>query len=908
MNGFFRGGHPAGSCTSPFFCPGKERAALFRLVMAIVVLALALSGCSGKTKEELYAEGVKQLKKANPNGAIVLLKYALEKDQNFTDARYQLAKAYMAATKYEQAEKEFQKVLLQDPSRSPVKMELAKLYNFMKKPDLAIKEADDYLTSHPGAPDALEAKGTACALGNKLDDAEGYLQQTLKADPSRTSAKLELAAVNMVRGKEAEVRRLLDEVRVADPKNSRANYMLASLETSLGHSDTALEIYRKISEYDKSDVFAQYKAGVLYIQKGETATAEKIAADLVKTYPKRAEGPRLKGLIYYSRKNFPEAITELQNSIKMQPTIEAYYFLGLSLYNQGDLESALSQFRTILDHSPSFQRARLITAMILLKQQRIEDSIAESKKIIDADPKDALAHNILGSAYMARGSYDEGMKELNRATEIDPKIIDAHLNKGIFHLSKGREKEAETDLQTAVKVAPDVLNTRMILVTYYMRQKNYAKAMATLNQGVSGKKSDAPLYNAMAAVMFAQNRQAEALTYLQKAKEIDPAFLTASFNLASYYAANGEHEKALNECRDVLRKDPQNVKAMLTMAALLELKGRDSEAYDFYKKAQETKNGAAFLALAQYHMKKKEAGKALAVLDEAVKAIPRNTAALEMRGRILVEEKKFSEALKAFDDIESIAPDKGIPLKIKTYVMMKDIPKAQEEARRIITLKPNSAYGYIMLASVYESQNELGRAIDEMKNGLRVDGNNVQAILTLGNLYAVKKDYAAAMTAYGDALRKNPDFAPAVFAQGALLDQSGRKKEAVKKYREALEKSEGYLPALNNLAYLCADGYGSPQEALRLALACFRLDPGNPGVMDTVGYVLLKNGRKADALKVLEKAASLLPGNPTVAYHLALAYKENGTRDLAVKTLQRSLTLGDFPEAASARKLLAELK
>ena len=59
---------------------------------------------------------------------------------------------------------------------------------------------------------------------------------------------------------------------------------------------------------------------------------------------------------------------------------------------------------------------------------------------------------------------------------------------------------------------------------------------------------------------------------------------------------------------------------------------------------------------------------------------------------------------------------------------------------------------------------------------------------------------------------------------------------------------------------------------------------------------------------VLEKAASLLPGNPTVAYHLALAYKENGTRDLAVKTLQRSLTLGDFPEAASARKLLAELK
>ncbi len=878
-------------------------------IAIILILAFGfVSGCSGKTKEELYAEGVKQINKANPNGAIVLFKNALEKDQNFADARYQLARAYMAAGKYQQAEKEFQKLLRQNPSRSQLRLDLAKLYNGMGKPDLAVSEVNEYLRTHPTAPDALEAKGIACALGNKLDEAEQYLLETLQADPARSSARLELAAIKMTRGKEPEVRRLLHEVLQADGKNSRANYMLAALEVSLGNRDKALEIYRTIAENDGSDALASYKAGVLYIQKGETEKADKLADDLAKKFPNRAEGHRLKGILYFSQKRFPEAITELQNSIKIQPAIEAYYLIGLCFYNQGDLESALTYFRVVLDRNPGFQEARLLTGAILLKQQRIDDSINELNKLIDAHPKNALAHNLLGSAYMARGAYDEGMREFNRTTELDPKIIQAHLNKGLFHLSRGKEKEAELDLQTAVQVAPELLNTRLILVSYYMRQKKYDKAMAVLSQGRSGKKGDAPLYNAMAGIMLAQNKQADAFTYLRKAKETDVRFFPAYFNLALCYTAGGEHEKALDEYRNVLRIDPRNVDAMLAMATLLELTGRDSDAYSYYVRAKETKNGSGFVALAQYYVKKRQSSKALAVLAEAVKAMPRNSAALEMRGLILADEKKFSEALKAFDDLESISPGRGLPLKIKTYVMMKDFTKALGEARRIIALNPGSASGYMVLASVYESQNDRVRAIETMKEGLRVDPKNVQAIFALGNMYAARKDYPAAMTAYGEALRNNPDFAPALFAQGVSLEQAGRKKDAAKKYRAALTKAENYVPALNNLAYLCVDGYGTPQEGLRLAIASLRLEPGNPVIMDTLGYALLRNGRKGDAQKVLEKAATLLPGNPTVAYHLALAYEENGTRDLAVKSLQKSLTLGDFPEASNARNLLAKLK
>jgi tetratricopeptide (TPR) repeat protein len=228
----------------------------------------------------------------------------------------------------------------------------------------------------------------------------------------------------------------------------------------------------------------------------------------------------------------------------------------------------------------------------------------------------------------------------------------------------------------------------------------------------------------------------------------------------------------------------------------------------------------------------------------------------------------------------------------------------------VIALKPNSAAGYMMLASIYESQNDIARAIAEVANGLRVDRGNLQAMLVLGNLYARKGDYRTAMQTYSEALARSPEFVPALFAQASLMETMNNKQEAIRKYREVLTKSDSYVPAINNLAYLYVDGddRGNHQEGLRLAFSAYKLDQENPGVMDTLGYALLKNGRGAEAQKILEKTVLLLPTNPTVHYHLALAYKETGMRDMAGKTLQKSLSLGDFPEAGKARKLLETMK
>ena len=296
------------------------------------------------------------------------------------------------------------------------------------------------------------------------------------------------------------------------------------------------------------------------------------------------------------------------------------------------------------------------------------------------------------------------------------------------------------------------------------------------------------------------------------------------------------------------------------------------------------------------------------MLDQAIKLNPQNISALEMKGRILAADKKYKEAIKVFNDVESINSDAGIVLKVNTYTAMGDSAKALEQARKAIAKYPNSARGYLLLGSVYESQKDYNSAIREVNNGLRADGNDVNALLYLGKLWELNKGYDKAMAAYANALRKKPDFVPAIYAQGALLDLTGKKKEAADKYKLCIEKSSTYVPALNNLAYLGASGYGNKDEALRLAILAFKLEPGNVAVMDTLGYVLLKNRRIADAKKVLEKTVNLSQSNPTFNYHLALAYKESGDKQNAVSYLQKALSLGTFAEANEAKVMLAELR
>lgn len=877
---------------------------LKKMFLALLLIAVTVSGCDNKTKEELLQEGIQFSADENYRGAIVLFKNALEKDPNFIKARLLLGDAYLESGKYQNAEKEFQKTLRQDPSNKDIVLKLATVYIKTRSPDKTISILDENFSSPPQNVKALELLGRAYAIKGDLKTSEQMFRSGIIFDPTDSLVKLGLARLLWSQKRNDESRHLLNEVIAGDKGNVTAHYYLAELESSEGHVDQALEYYQQLTQLNDKDVTAHFRSGLFLLFKGDIGSAGKKAERIMGLSPKRPEGSRLMGLVNYVNGDYEAASVSLLNSLKLQPHVTSFFYLGLSYYALQNYELALSQFQKTLDMRPSFVKARTLSAMTFLKQNRVDDAISQSYKAIEIDPSNAFAHHILGSAYLKKGMLDEGMTELEQATRLDPELVGPQLQKGLVHIAQGKTALGEEDLVQALKMAPEIQNTRLLLLSHYLRQQNYSAAITTVNEGLTGDPVDGLLYNILAGAYFAQGKAVDAVNALNKSKAANPDYFTPYYNLASYYSSKGEYALARKEYLAILERDSVQTKALLSLASLSNLSGEQDQIAQYLDQARTTGAIEAYLASALYLVNKKQFTQSLQTVNEGLSLHPESIALIELNGKLLSRSGDVQNAEKVFTELARLDSERGTPLLIRHYLQHGTAEQATKVARRFISEEPGSTTGYQLLAGIQSWQKEYSAAFQTLENGLIQVKERQRLEMQIGSLYEKTDEDINAKNIYEKITERLPDYAPALFARASIFHRHGDMRKAQDLYRQVLKQSPDYIPALNNMAYLLTDNFGRSQEALDMALKAYRKRPNDPYIMDTLGYVLMANDRSKDAISVLQEAVSLAPNNPTMNLHLGTAYANLGKEQEAQSYLKMVSEKGSTDEVEQAAVLL----
>ncbi len=874
----------------------------------VLILLLLLVGCNNQSKESLVQDGKAQMEQGNPLGAAVLFSNAVDKDPNYTEARYQLGLAYLKSGKLNQAENELLKVKLQRPDSGEVLLDLAELYFLLQRFDDVTTELNQFAEKYPKTSRSQEYLGRLRSVQGDIAGAESLFREAINLDGKNIGARLALVKIYLQQRKFAQARDLLLMVIHDFPKVKAAYFMLAAVEAHQGNKSAALKAYQQVIKIDAKDVGALYMDGMLALDMGEMKEAQRVADILGNSFTTHPATARLAGMIDYVKGDFENAIVKLRTSLKKMPDFAGYYFLGIAQYRLGRYELALNQFQKALDIKPDHLQARLMVGMTMLKQKRLDDCIRQISQVLNHDDTIAMAHNVIGSAYLAQGNYDAAMQHLDRAIELNPDLADAHMKKGLFNLSQGNKTGAAIELEKAVEAAPESLNPRILLAAFNLHQQNYKAAIKTLNEGLDGSEKDALLYNYLAAAYLAQKQVDKGLAALEQAKLVKPDYLTPYFNLANYYLANKQQNKALAEYKAILQVAPKNVKALLSLASLQEMSGDAIAAKASYVAARDTQAPAGFLSLAAYLARNGDGAGAEQVVEDAYKVHPDNPAILQTRGKILLSHKQYEQAINMFQKLEIKKPGSGVPLVVKTWLASGNADKAIAVAENVINEHPDVVRGYLLQSTIYQRIGKLKQAESVLNKGIKRVEKAQLLSLELGSLYARSKREAQAEQLFSTLRRENPEFVPAIFALGALYDQQGDKRKAVDLYKEVLAKAENYTAALNNLAYLYADNYGSAQEALLLAIKAFHNEPSNPGILDTLGLALLKNKRYSEAVTILKKAVTLLSNVSVVHLHLGQALLGAGSMDAAKKELQLVVDRGVGAEVEQAQQLLSKLK
>lgn len=166
--------------------------------------------------------------------------------------------------------------------------------------------------------------------------------------------------------------------------------------------------------------------------------------------------------------------------------------------------------------------------------------------------------------------------------------------------------------------------------------------------------------------------------------------------------------------------------------------------------------------------------------------------------------------------------------------------------------------------------------IDAARKALALDPGLADAHVLLADTYRKQWHWSDAEAEYKQALALKPHDVAAYMGMALWLLSNGRTEEAVEWSRRARDLDPVFASSAD-LGWILfnARHFDDASHELRAQLA---VTPDEAGVLWYLGFVLIAQGKAADAVPVLEKAVKVSGGSPGVLGVLARAYAGAGRR------------------------------
>ena len=162
-------------------------------------------------------------------------------------------------------------------------------------------------------------------------------------------------------------------------------------------------------------------------------------------------------------------------------------------------------------------------------------------------------------------------------------------------------------------------------------------------------------------------------------------------------------------------------------------------------------------------------------------------------------------------------------------------------------------------------------------------------------LYGVEADLlarggelASATLVLDEALAQMPDSSSLRYARAMIAEQQGDLALMEKELRKIIASEPENATAINALGYTLANRTRRYEEAYELISRALALEPDEPAILDSMGWVLYRQGNYEAALDYLTRAYAAFP-DPEVAAHLGEVLWVSGDTDNALKVWQGGL-------------------
>ena len=170
----------------------------------------------------------------------------------------------------------------------------------------------------------------------------------------------------------------------------------------------------------------------------------------------------------------------------------------------------------------------------------------------------------------------------------------------------------------------------------------------------------------------------------------------------------------------------------------------------------------------------------------------------------------------------------------------------------------------------------------------------------IANSLRLRSKFREAVAAYDRAVARigTPTRAnwPLFYERGVALERAGEWPKAEADFEYALQLAPDQPNVLNYLGYAWVEQGHNVDRARHMIERAVEQRPNDGAFIDSLGWVLLRQGDTAGALKNLERAVELQPEDPTINAHFGDVLNAVGRRREAEFQWRRALNLKPAPE------------
>ncbi len=598
--------------------------------------------------------GLKDMK-----GAMLQVEAAIKLNPTSSESYDTLGQLQMTNGSPAEAEKAFKHAIDVAPTSTVPRLALANFYWSQRRPETE-STLTDVLQIAPDDETAHNALAIFYLSKNRAPEAEPHLKAVVAIsmrpeakvfladyymrllqpprfteservldDPSISglaSAKLEMAQLRHLQGKDDEGEQIVDTVLKDSPKNGAALVMKARFLVGHKKLDEALASAKAgvVAEPDSAD--AHFALASVFSTKGDADAATAEFNEVLKLNPSAIAAQTELARLQLA-KGRPDAATEMAaHVLKDRPeNLDTQLVLLRARLASRDIAQGTEQARLLAGRYPNSAPVQVIAGRFAFLKGADAEARAAFQRALTIDPSSVEALTGMVSLDMKQRQPAAARARIDAAVAKYPTDgVLLCLAAGVYQ-SVGDSARAEEILRTAIQTDATNLQAYDMLASLYFRQQKLDQALAQFEGLAKMQPKSVGAHTMVAIILAQQHKLADAQKRYEHVIEIDPRAAVAANNLAWLYAETGNNlDVALQLAQTAKREMPRMVQT------------DDTIGWIYYKKGM--------------------VPQALAAFSQAVAADPGNAVYLYHLGLVQLKDAKTATARESLERALKINP------------------------------------------------------------------------------------------------------------------------------------------------------------------------------------------------------------------------------------------------------------